>query len=138
MKGCRHKNMDEIAKNPNSTEQARPKTIPAVIFWLRFNLVLFVLYVGFFHLCLVTKFPASLMIGLVIAGVMTYLCIRYYSLFTNRYEFFFYLSLPLDVALEGLIPFHSGYSFYWCAAAFWSVFIVYRVYRLSRQMPEIK
>jgi hypothetical protein len=46
----------------------------------------------------------------------------------NRYEFLFYLALPLDMALEGLIPEHKGYSFYLCAASFWLVFIVYRIY----------
>ena len=110
--------------------EVRDASHPSALQWLAFNLVLFVLYVGFFHLCLVTQFPVSFIIGVAIAATMSYLCVRFYRLFANRYEFLFYLALPLDVVLEGLIPFHSGYSFYWCAAAFWSVFGVYRVYRL--------
>lgn len=117
-------------RGPDADDQTRPEASQSLLAWLGFNLVLFVLYVGFFHLCLVTQFPVSLIIGLVIAAAMTFLCFRFYSLFTNRYEFLFYLALPLDVVLEGLIPFHSGYSFYWCAAAFWSVFGAYRIYRL--------
>ena len=130
------KNMNNITETLSDTDQYRPKSFHLAIPWLTFNLFLFVLYVGFFHLCLLTEFPTSLVIGLVIAGVMVVLCWRNYRLFTNRYEFFFYLSLPLDVALESLIPIHSGYSFYWCAASFWSVFILYRVYRLLRNVKS--
>lgn len=121
---------DGTDEGTNDTEQPDPQSFQSALGWLGFNLILFQLYVGFFHLCLVTKFPISLAIGLVIAAAMSYLCVRFYRLFANRYEFLFYLALPLDVVLEGLIPFHSGYSFYWCAAAFWSVFLVYRIYRL--------
>lgn len=117
---------DGMDAGANDAERPNQSFRPALV-WLEFNLILFLLYVGFFHLCLVTQFPISLAIGLVIAAVMSYLCVRFYRLFANRYEFLFYLALPLDVVLEGLIPFHSGYSFYWCAAAFWSVFVVYRL-----------
>ena len=118
---------------PSNGGEASTESSGSAIEWLAFNLVLFVLYVGFFHLCLITQFPISLAIGLVIAAVMSYLCVRFYRLFANRYEFLFYLALPLDVVLEGLIPFHSGYSFYWCAAAFWAVFGIYRIYRISKK-----
>ena len=122
--------IDVVAQDANDADRLRSLSAKSVINWLAFNLSLFVLYVGFFHLSLVTGFPISLAIGLAVAAVMTYLCVRFYRLFANRYEFLFYLALPLDVMLEGLIPFHSGYSFYWCAAAFWSVFAAYRIYRL--------
>ena len=129
--------MSEIAENQNIADHVHLKELPSNQFrsaipWLSFNLALLVLYVGFFHLCLITDFPISLAIGFAIAGVMSLLCVRYRRLFTNRYEFCFYLALPLDVVFESLIPYHSGYSFYWCAAAFWSVFIVYRIYLLWR------
>ena len=129
--------MSEIAENQNIADHVHLKELPSnqfrsVIPWLSFNLALLVLYVGFFHLCLITDFPISLVIGFAIASVMSLLCVRYRRLFTNRYEFCFYLALPLDVVFESLIPYHSGYSFYWCAAAFWSVFIAYRTYLLCR------
>ena len=129
--------MSEIAENQNIADHVHLKELPSNQFrsaipWLSFNLALLVLYVGFFHLCLITDFPISLVIGFAIASVMSLLCGRYRRLFTNRYEFCFYLALPLDVVFESLIPYHSGYSFYWCAAAFWSVFIVYRIYLLRR------
>jgi hypothetical protein len=123
--------VDDVATTgAENTDQSNAGSGRSILEWLGFNLVLLILYVGFFHLCLLTRFPISLGIGLAIAATMTYLCVRFYRLFTNRYEFLFYLALPLDVALEGLIPFHSGYSFYWCAAAFWLVFGLYRAYRL--------
>jgi len=129
--------MSEIAENQNIADGVHLKELPSNQFrsaipWLGFNLALFVLYVGFFHLCVITDFPVSLVIGFAIAGVMSFLCVRYRGLFANRYEFCFYLALPLDVVFESLIPYHSGYSFYWCAAAFWSVFIVYRIYLLRQ------
>ena len=129
--------MSEIVENQNVADQVRSKeqqsnNFRSAIPWLSFNLALLVLYVGFFHLCLITDFPVSLIIGFAIAGLMGFLCVRWRRLFTNRYEFFFYLALPLYVALESLIPFHSGYSFYWCAVAFWSVFGAYRIYLLLR------
>ena len=118
---------------PSDGGEASTGSSGSAIEWLAFNLALFVLYIGFFHLCLVTQFPISLAIGVVIAAAMSYLCVRFYRLFANRYEFLFYLALPLDVVLEGLIPFHSGYSFYWCAASFWLVFGIYRIYRMSKK-----
>lgn len=116
--------------DPPSSNQPPAKSFRAALLWIWFNLFLLASYIGFFHLCLITEFPVSMVIGFVIAAVMAFLCFRNYALFTNRYEFWFYLALPLDVALESLIPFHSGFSFYWCAASFWSVFVIYRVYRL--------
>ena len=124
--------MADDETTPAEADDAEPlngEAFRPVLEWLGFNLILVALYLGFFHLCLATQFPISLFIGLVIAATMSYLCVRFYRLFTNRYEFLFYLALPLDVVLEGLIPFHSGYSFYGCAAAFWLVFVAYRIYR---------
>ena len=118
---------DGTDEGTNDTEQPDPQSFQSALGWLGFNLILFQLYVGFFHLCLVTKFPISLAIGLVIAAVMSYLCVRFYRLFANRYEFLFYLALPLDVVMESLVAEHSGYSFYWCALGFWTVFVLYRV-----------
>ena len=63
---------------------------------------------------------------------MTLLCFGCHRLFTNRYEFGFYLVLPLDVVMESFVAEHTGYSFYWCALGFWTVFVLYRVCCLLR------
>ena len=121
--------------NPTALLQDEAKSEPSASSlgrWLALNLVLIGLYLGFFHLSLLVDFPGSLPIGLGIAVVMAWLCFRFRKLFINRYENFIYYALPLDIALEGLIPFHSGYSFYWCAASFWLVFGCYRIYRVLR------
>jgi type IV secretory pathway TrbL component len=122
--------MDEVSDDPMNDEVASEPSAKSLGQWLALNLVLIGLYLGFFHLSLLVEFPGSLLIGLVIAGVMAWLCFQFRKLFLGRYENFIYYALPLDIALEGLIPFHSGYSFYWCAASFWLVFGCYRAYRL--------
>ena len=96
--------------------------------WAFFNLVLLSLYLGFFYVCLALEFPWSLLVGWTMASVVAGLCFRYRNLFLNRYEFLFYLVLPLDMVAEGLIPEHAGYSFYACAGSFWLVVIGYRIY----------
>jgi len=112
----------------NVNDTMSPQHKPDLLKWIGFNLVLLGCYLGFFYLCLALEFPWSLLIGWGMAGVVTGLCFRFRALFLNRYEFLFYLVLPLDMVLEGLIPEHVGYSFYLCAASFWFVFIVYRIY----------
>ena len=96
--------------------------------WIGFNVAIAGLYLAFFYGCLAIGWPWSLGFGFSIAGVLIVLITRYRRLFLNRYELLFYLAIPLDVGLESLIPTHFGYSFYWCAASFWSVFVLYRGY----------
>lgn len=96
--------------------------------WIVFNLFLLGCYLGFFHLCLVFDFPVSLLIGIVVALIVTAVCVRFRELFVNRFEFLIYLVLPLDILLESLIPIHQGLSFYGCAISFWMLFILYRMY----------
>lgn len=96
--------------------------------WIRFNLVLLALYLGFFYCCLIVEFPWSLVIGWGLAGLVTLICVCCRHLFLNRYECVFYSVLPLDMVLESLVPVHTGYSFFACATSFWLVFILYRIY----------
>ncbi len=117
---------------PPSTEQVSHR---ALLMWIVFNLILLGCYLAFFHLCLVFEFPTSLLFGVAIAMITVGVLVQWRRLFVNRYEFLIYLVLPLDILLEGLIPYHEGYSFYFCAAAFWAVFIFYRIY-LARRNPE--
>ncbi len=96
--------------------------------WTLLNLVVLGMYLAFFYLCLAIEWPWSMWVGLAIALGISILCIRLRRLFLNRYEFTFYLAIPLDVGIESLIPHHAGYGFYWCAVSFWSVFVFYRIY----------
>ena len=47
--------------------------------------------------------------------------------FLKRFEFWLYQMVGIDILLEGFNPYHDHYGFYWCAAAFWSVLLAYRV-----------
>ncbi len=130
--------MNETPGNSNDVGQDLPQEVcsaqkgHSLIAWAGFNLIMLVSYLGFFYMCLSVEYPGSLVIGLAISVVMAALCLGFKRLFVNRYEFCFYLVLPLDVALESLITEHNGYSFYWCALSFWGVFIVYRICLLLR------
>lgn len=95
--------------------------------WMIGNGILLGCYLGFFHLSLIVAFPGSLVVGILFAATTSILCLRYRRLFLNRYEGLFYQVIPLDILLESLIPYHSGYSFYVCALAFWLVFVSYRL-----------
>ena len=124
--------MNEITEKLNNANQSRAAIEHSLVLWIGFNLVMLVLYLGFFYMCLAVEYPRSLVFGLVIAGVMTLLCFGYHRFFANRYEFCFYLVLPLDVVMESFVAEHTGYSFYWCALGFWTVFVLYRVSCLLR------
>ena len=128
--------MTEITEKLNDADHGRAVMGNSVVSWIGFNLVMLVLYLGFFYMCLAVEYPRSLVIGLVIAVVMSLLCFCYYRLFVNRYEFWFYLVLPLDVVMESFVAEHTGYSFYWCALGFWTVFVLYRVCCLLRGRPN--
>ena len=49
------------------------------------------------------------------------------DVFLKRFEFGLYQLVGIDILLEGFVPDHTGYGFYWCAAGFWSVLLVYRL-----------
>jgi len=129
--------MNEIAEELNNVDQGGSEMVRSAISWTSFNLVMLALYLGFFYMCLAVEYPRSLVFGLVIAGVMTVLCLGCQRLFANRYEFYFYLVLPLDVVMESFVAEHTGYSFYWCALGFWTVFVLYRVCCLLRREPNV-
>ena len=128
--------MNEITEKLNNIDRGRPVVGHSAISWIGFNLVMLVLYLGFFYMCLAVEYPRSLVFGLVIAGMMTLLCFACHRLFANRYEFCFYMVLPLDVVMESYIAEHAGYSFYWCALSFWTIFVLYRIRCLLRGGPS--
>ena len=128
--------MNEMAEKSCSTDQCGSAVFRSAISWIGFNLVMLALYLGFFYMCLAVEYPRSLVFGLVIAVVMTLFCFGCHRLFANRYEFCFYLVLPLDVVMESFVAEHTGYSFYWCAFGFWTIFVLYRVRCLLRGRPN--
>ena len=55
------------------------------------------------------------------------ICWAVRGVFLKRFEFGLYQLVGVDILLEGFVPDHTGYGFYWCAAGFWSVLLVYRL-----------
>jgi hypothetical protein len=113
----------------------------SVLVWIGFNLTLLCLYLGFFNLCFVVVWPWTVLLGLVAAGIVVGFYLRFRSFFLNRYEALFYSAIPLDILMESVSPYHTDYSFYGCAASFWTLFIGYRCvlllqrHRMQRVIP---
>lgn len=95
--------------------------------WIQFNLMLLATYLGFFHACNVLDWPITLLLGAGFGLTAAYLVWQTTS-FRTKFERLVYLAIPLDIFLESLIPYHAGYSFYFCALAFWTLFVSYRIW----------
>ena len=93
--------------------------------WSGVNVILLALYLSFFHLCLGTSATGCIILGFIFSSSTILVCLISKNVFKNRYEYIFYHFLAVDILIEGFIPLHEGYSFYWCAAGFWLVFILY-------------
>jgi len=52
--------MNEITEKLNNIDQGRPVVGHSAISWIGFNLVMLVLYLGFFYMCLAVEYPRSL------------------------------------------------------------------------------
>jgi len=102
--------------------------------WLQFNLLLLATYLGFFHTCNVVDWPMTLAVGVVFGLLAAYL-VRQSTTFRTEFERLVYFVIPLDIWLESLIPYHSGYGFYFCALAFWTLFLGYRIWLESKPVP---
>ncbi|MEM9413400.1 MAG: hypothetical protein AAGA30_19990 [Planctomycetota bacterium] len=94
--------------------------------WLKVNAILLAIYLGFFHACIDAQFATSVALGLIAWAAWTLVCFFNRSCFRNTFEYGIYQLVGLDLLVEGFIPFHSGYGFYFCAMSFWSVFLAYR------------
>ena len=103
--------------------------------WIQFNLLLLATYLGFFHACNVVDWPMTLGLGLGFGLLAAYL-VWQTTAFRSKFERLVYLAIPLDIFLESLIPYHSGLGFYYCALAFWSLFLGYRIWLESKSVQH--
>ena len=64
-------------------------------------------------------------LGAAFSAIWLSSCFVFQNCFRNRFEFSIHALLTLDFCFESLVPDHAGYSFYYCAAGFWLVFLTY-------------
>ena len=93
--------------------------------WYLVSVYLLALYLAYFHWLNVVDVGQIKYVGAGFASAWLGSCFVFQACFRNRFEFAIHTLLTLDFYLESLVPYHSGYSFYFCAASFWTVFWVY-------------
>lgn len=95
--------------------------------WTCLSITLLLIYLLFFHSCLLIEYPGRVAMGAVCWLTWCGVCWRWRKIFYNRFEYWIHQIVGIDILLEALNPIHQGYGFYWCAASFWLVFIAYHV-----------
>lgn len=95
--------------------------------WLGLYCLLLAVYLGFFHSCLGASYQVCITCGLCFWLAWMVICWLGRGVFFKRFEVWLYQLVGIDILLEGFVPDHTGYGFYWCAAGFWSVLLVYRL-----------
>lgn len=94
--------------------------------WIGVSCLLLLVYLTFFHLCLDASYSLCIAIGLGSWLVWCLICLSAKGVFLSRFEYLIHQLVGVDILLEGFNPLHEGYGFYYCAASFWAVFLVYR------------
>ncbi len=96
--------------------------------WVILSTVLLAMYLGFFHYCMGASYFTCIAAGVVTWMVWTGLCWSVRGVFMNRFEYGIHQLVGVDILLEGFNPMHQGFGFYYCAASFWLVFLVYQFF----------
>ena len=95
--------------------------------WAFLSIALLLIYLLFFHSCLLVEYRGRVALGAACWLTWCGVCWRWRNVFCNRFEYWIHQAVGIDILLEALNPIHQGYGFYWCAASFWFVFIVYHI-----------
>lgn len=94
-----------------------------------FSLMLLLMYLAVFHAWMHLPRPGIIISGIVVSTVATlmFLRSRSHGYFHDGWDQFTHAAVILDILLEAIfIPYHDHYGFYWCAAGFASVILIYR------------
>ena len=94
---------------------------------------LLALYLAFFHTALGKSPTEIILIGLGFSAISTGVVVLCRNAFFNRFEFLIHLVIGLDILIEGFVPYHESFGFYYCALALWSVFWIYHAFLLYWQ-----
>lgn len=93
--------------------------------WYFVSALLLIVYLAFFHLLNVVTPEQMVYLGAGFGTLWLGSCFVFQSCFRNRFEYGIHTLVTLDIFIESMIPFHTGYSFYLCATGFWLVFLFY-------------
>ncbi len=103
--------------------------------WPVVSLLLLVIYLSFFHTVLLTSPSIWPLLGIAFWAAWIAACHVLRDRFLNRFEYFLHQLVGLDILLEGFSPWHQGYSFYYCAAAFWFILLAYHYALRKKTAP---
>ena len=104
--------------------------------WILLSQLLLALYLAFFHTALGKSPTEIIFIGLGFSALTTAIVVMCRKVFFNRMEYWIHLVIGLDILCEGFIPYHESLGFYYCAAAFWTVFWGYHGFLLYSKKPS--
>jgi len=97
----------------------------STIRWIVLSIALLAIYLGFFFSVLGQSPRTTLLVSIGFAHGWTAICLYFHRWFANGFEFLIHLVIAADIQMEGLVPTHEGYGFFFCGAAFWAVFWIY-------------
>ena len=106
-------------------DKALPRSSRLTVRWIVLSFALLAIYLGFFYSVLGRSPRTTLLISIAFAHGWTAICLYFHRWFANGFEFLIHLVIAADIQMEGLVPIHEGYGFFFCGAAFWTVFWVY-------------
>ena len=87
--------------------------------WICLSAFLLIVYLGFFHVCLMLDPQGCTIAGAIFWLVWLLITVTFRKVFINRFEFWIHQLVGVDILFEGFNPFHAGFGFYFCALSFW-------------------
>lgn len=122
---------DALLVPPRELTECRASTRRRFVRNWWFSVLMLIAYIAVFHLWLWDASPLSPFISATVWAIFfAALLYAQRTYFINAWDRAFHAIVIIDVLVESLIPFHSGYGFYLCAAAFAIVIGGYRYYLL--------
>ncbi len=106
--------------------------------WYLLSVYLLAIYLTFFYLLNAADAEQVQRLGAAFSGIWLSSCFVFQNCFRNRFEFSIHTLLTLDFCFESLVAGHAGYSFYYCAAGFWIVFLTYHHLPLQQRSVRLE
>ena len=100
--------------------------------WLMMSVLLLAVYLGFFHFCVGAEYRLCIAAGVIGFVAWQLICSLFRLNFLNRFEYRIHQFVGIDILLEGFVPFHEGFGFYYCASCFWLILLSYHAFGSRR------